>query len=67
MNFYKEIDFCGMYLPPFFPGLLIAALIAFALHRLFDRIVLQRWVANRPVFEMAMFVIVLGVLTFILC
>lgn len=67
LHLYKEIDFCGMFLPPFFPGLLIAGILCFALHRLCDRIVIQRWVWNRPVFELGLFVIVLGIVTFILC
>lgn len=64
---YKEIDFCGLYLPPFFPGLLIAAILCFLLHRYWDRVVIQRWIWNRPVFEAALFIIVLGIVTFILC
>jgi len=64
---YKEIDFCGLYLPPFFPGLLIAGIFCFVLHRYWDRIVIQRRIWNRPVFEMAFFIIVLAAVTFILC
>jgi hypothetical protein len=63
---YKEIDFCGIFLPPFFLGLLIAGIIYMPLHRLWDRINLQRWVWNRPVFELALFVILLALVTFIL-
>ena len=63
---FKEIDFCGIYLPPFFPRLLVAGVVFILLHRWWDRIVIQRWVWNRPVFELAMFIILLAVVTFIL-
>lgn len=63
---YKEIDFCGIYLPPFFLCLLVAGLLQLVLHRAGDWIVIQRWVWNRPVFELALFVILLAVVTFIL-
>jgi hypothetical protein len=63
---FQEIDFCGIYLPPFFLYLLIAGLIFFPLHWYWDRIVIQRWVWNRPVFELAVFTILLAVITFIL-
>lgn len=63
---FKEIDFCGVYLPPFFLYLLIAGLIYFPLHWYWDRIVIQRWVWNRPIFEIAVFTILLAVIAFIL-
>jgi hypothetical protein len=63
---FKEIDFCGIYLPPLFPCLLVAGVIFVFLHRWWDRLVIQRWVWNRPVFELAMFIILLAVVTFIL-
>ena len=63
---YKEIDFCGIYLPPFFLSLLLAGLLYLPLHWYWDRIVIQRWVWNRPVFELAVFTILLAVIAFIL-
>ena len=63
---YKELDFCGIFLPPFFLGLLITGVLYVPLHRLWDRINLQRWVWNRPVFELALFVILLALVNFIL-
>lgn len=63
---FKEIDFCGIYLPPFFLCLLIAGLVYLPLHWCWDRIVIQRWVWNRPVFELAVFIVLLGLVTFIL-
>ena len=66
MNLYKEIDFCGIYLPPFFLGLLVTGLIFLPLHRYWDRIGLQNRVWNRPVFETAAFIILLALVTYIL-
>jgi hypothetical protein len=66
MNLYKEINFCGIYLPPFFLALLITGLLFLALHRHWDRIGLQRRVWNRPVFEAAVFIILLAAVTYIL-
>jgi hypothetical protein len=63
---YKEIDFCAFYLPPFFLGLLVTGIVYLPLHRCWDRIKIQRWVWNRPVFELALFVILLALVTFIL-
>jgi hypothetical protein len=63
---YKEIDFCGVYLPPFFLGLLVTGLIYLPLHRWWDRLNIQRWVWNRPVFELALFIILLSLVTFCL-
>lgn len=65
-SMYKEINFCGIFLPPFFLSLLVAGIIYLPLHWLWDRINLQRRVWNRPVFELALFVILLSVVTFIL-
>ena len=62
----KEIDFCGIYLPPFFLSLVAAGVIYLVLHRFLDRLVIQRWVWNRAVFEAALFVILLAVVTFLL-
>ena len=62
----KEIDFCGIYLPPFFLGLLIAGALYLCLHRCLDHVVIQRWVWNRSVFEAALFVILLAIVNFIL-
>lgn len=63
---YKEMDFCGIYLPPFFLGLLITGVLYLPLHRYLDRIKIQRWFWNRPVFEAALFIILLALVNFIL-
>jgi hypothetical protein len=58
---YKECNFCGIYLSPFFVRLLLTALLYLPLHWLGDRLQLQRWVWNRPVFETALFTILLAI------
>jgi hypothetical protein len=63
---HKEIDFCGIYLPPFFLGLLLTGIFYLPLHRLGDHIQIQRWFWNRPVFEAALFVLLLALVNFIL-
>jgi hypothetical protein len=62
----KEIDFCGIYLPPFFLALMIAGILYLALHRVLDRVAIQRRVWNRSVFEAALFIILLAAVNFIL-
>ncbi len=62
----KEIDFCGVYLPPLLGHMVFAAALYVPIHWNWDRIRLQRHVWNRPVFELAVFVILLGVTTIIL-
>jgi hypothetical protein len=63
---YKEVDFCGIYLSPFFLYLLITGFIYLVLHQVWDRLAIQRWVWNRPIFELALFVILLAAVTFLL-
>ena len=61
---YKEVNFCGIFLAPFFIRLLITAVLFVPLHRWGDRLEIQRFVWNRPVFEAAVFVIVLSLVVF---
>jgi len=63
---YKEIDFCDIYLPPFFLSLLITGLVYVPLHWYWDHVVIQKWVWNRPVFELACFIVLLCLVTFLL-
>ncbi|HEV2318421.1 MAG TPA: DUF1656 domain-containing protein [Verrucomicrobiae bacterium] len=63
---YKEINFCGIFLAPLLLYLLVAGAIYFPLHRFWDRIEIQRWVWNRPVFEAALFLILLGAIAYFL-
>ena len=61
---FKEFNFCGIFLAPFFVRLLLAAVLYLPIHWLGDRLQLQRWVWNRPVFEAALFTVLLAVLVF---
>lgn len=63
---YKEINFCGIFLPPFLLYLLVAGIVYLPLHRYWDRVKIQRWIWNRPVFEAALFIILLGAVAFVL-
>jgi hypothetical protein len=63
---FHEIDFCGVFLPPFFPRLLLAGLLYVPLHWFWDRISIQRRVWNRPVFELAVFIILLSAIVYFL-
>lgn len=66
LSLFKEINFCGIYLAPFFVCLLVTGLLYAPLHWLWDRVSIQQWVWNRPVFEMALFIILLALVTFLL-
>jgi hypothetical protein len=57
---FKEVDFCGIYVSPFFVRLVIASILFLPLHWCGDRLALQKFVWNRPVFEAAAFLIVLS-------
>ena len=63
---FQEINFCGIYFPPFFLSLLLTGLVYLPLHRCWDRMEIQRWVWNRPVWELGLFIILLSLITFIL-
>jgi Protein of unknown function (DUF1656) len=63
---YKEVNFCGIYLAPFFVCLLLTGIIYMPVNWLLDRLQIQRWVWNRPVFDAALFIIILCLITFIL-
>lgn len=61
---FKEFNFCGIFLSPFFVRLAFAGVLYLPLHWVGDRIQLQRWVWNRPVFETALFAILLTIVVF---
>jgi hypothetical protein len=58
-----EFDIYGVYFPLF----IVVAVIAFVLHllvrRLFDRLGVYRFVWHRPLFDLALYVIMLGAVT----
>jgi hypothetical protein len=58
----KEVDIFGIYVAPA-AAMLFWALLLFLLLRLwFDRIQIQRWVWHRPLFDIAVFVILLSLI-----
>lgn len=59
---FKEIDLCGIYVAPFFGCLMVTAVLFVPLTWYFDRCQIQKWVANRPVFDAAIFFLLLGLL-----
>ena len=66
MGLYKEINFCGIFLAPFFLCLLIAGVLYLPLHWCCDRFEIERWFWNRPVLEAALFIILLRLVAVIL-
>lgn len=66
MFWYREINFCGVYLAPFFIMVLIAGLCHVPLHWCLDRLKAERWVWNRPIAEAALFVILLRLVSILL-
>jgi len=58
----KEINLDGVFLPPLFGYLAIAAVVWFCLRYLLRWIGAYRFVTHPPLFNMALYVIVLSVL-----
>lgn len=58
----KEINICGIFFSPFVGYLLIALILFLPLRMVFDRVALQRYVWHRPLFDMAVFMIILSVI-----
>ena len=63
---FKEIDCFGVYLSPFFGCVLVAGLAFLAIRRWLDRIEIQRHIWNRPLFDAAIFLILVSLTTFLL-
>jgi len=58
----KEVDVFGVYVAPM-AAYIFFALIVFGLVRMgLDRIEVQKWVWHRPLFDTAVFVIILSVI-----
>jgi len=62
----KEVNACGVYLSPFFLALVVTLCIYVPARWLWDRIHLQRYAWNRPVFEIAVFIILLRIVAVVL-
>jgi uncharacterized membrane protein len=58
----KEINVFGIYIAPFAGFILWSLLVYFPLRRWLDRIEVQKWVWHRPLFDTAVFVIILSVI-----
>jgi protein AaeX len=58
-----EFDIYGVYFPLFIVVALIAFVLQLAIKRLFDRLGVYRFVWHRPLFDLAVYVILLGVVT----
>jgi hypothetical protein len=58
-----EFDIYGVYFPAFIVFADIAFLLQLAVKRLFDRLGVYRFVWHRPLFDLAIYVILLGAVT----
>lgn len=58
----KEVHIFGIYVAPFAAYLFWTALIFFPIRIWFDRIEIQKMVWHRPLFEVAIFLIVLSLI-----
>ena len=58
-----EFDIYGVYVPVFVVFAIIAFLLQLALKRLFDSFGVYGFVWHRPLFDLAIYVILLGVVT----
>jgi hypothetical protein len=59
----KEINLLGVYVPPLFGDVVLAILIFAPLKWLLDRAGAERWVWHRPLFDLALFVCIVSVVT----
>lgn len=60
----KEIDILGMFISPFALYLAIAVALFLALQLVLNRLNVERWIWNRPLAELALFVIVTAAVIF---
>ncbi len=58
-----EFDIYGVYLPSFLVFATIAFLLHLAVKRMFDTWGIYRYVWHRPLFDLAIFVVLLGAVT----
>ena len=58
-----EFDIYGVYFPLFIVAAVIAFIFHLAVRGLFDSLGVYRYVWHRPLFDLAMYVIMLGVVT----
>jgi hypothetical protein len=58
----KEINIDGIFIAPFARDIFIALVIFLPLRMVFDRYAIQRWVWHRPLFDLAIFVILVSLI-----
>ena len=58
----KEINLFGIYLSPFVGYLAVALILFIPLRMYFDRRAIQRYVWHRPLFDIAIFMIILSLI-----
>jgi hypothetical protein len=58
----KEVNLDGIFVAPFALDLFIALLVFLPLRTAFDRYAVQRWVWHRPLFDIAIFVIIVSLI-----
>jgi hypothetical protein len=63
---YKEIDIAGIYLPPLLVCLVVAGVFYVPIHHAFNRMAMHHKVWNQPIFEMALFTLLLGMVIYVL-
>ena len=65
MSTPKEIDILGLFVSPMALYLAAAVLVFLALQPLLNRLNVERWIWNRPLAELALFVIITAVVMFV--
>ena len=65
MSAPKEIDILGLFVSPMALYLVAAVLVFLALQPLLNRLNVERWIWNRPLAELALFVIITAVVMFV--
>ena len=58
----KEVNLDGIFVAPFALDLAVALLIFLPLRTVFDRAAIHRWVWHRPLFDIAIFVILVSLI-----
>jgi hypothetical protein len=65
MSTPKEIDILGLFVSPLALYLVAAVMVFLALQPLLNRLNVERWIWNRPLAELALFVIITAVVMFV--
>lgn len=65
MSSPKEIDILGLFVSPFALYLGLAVALFLGLQPVLNRLNVERWIWNRPLVELALFVIITAVVVFV--